>query len=191
MNPLAPLRPFVLLYRLTRSTHHSARRVSCKSTSCQLLSLLLIYALFLQLVPRVAIAAPPAQVKSSPVANGVSEDEKASSTIGSLFTRASGAIESLFAPEPANSAPIPVPTPTSANGIAIVRHAPSLNGNGRVEGSLRQLTGESVILNGGGVITNDLQVPGTPTLVLNGTPTFGGTIQGTGSAATNELSGDA
>jgi hypothetical protein len=39
-----------------------------------------------------------------------------------------------------------------------------------------------VILNGGAVLTNDLQVPGTPTLLLNGTPTFGGTIQGTGSA---------
>jgi hypothetical protein len=63
-----------------------------------------------------------------------------------------------------------------------VGHAPSLNGNGRVEGSLRQLTGETVRLNGGAVITNDLQVPGTPTVLLNGSSTFGGTSQGTGSA---------
>jgi hypothetical protein len=32
------------------------------------------------------------------------------------------------------------------------------------------------------VITNDLQVPGKPTVVNNGSNTFGGTIQGTGSS---------
>ena len=99
----------------------------------------------------------------------------------SLLDRATGAIESLFATDPGNPVAA-LPTPTPANGIAIVRHAPSLNGNGRVEGSLRQLTGESVPLNGGAVITNDLQVPGTPTLLLNGNPVFGGTIQGAGSS---------
>ncbi|HEY2973146.1 MAG TPA: PKD domain-containing protein [Pyrinomonadaceae bacterium] len=69
----------------------------------------------------------------------------------------------------------------ATTGIAVVRQAPSINGNGRVEGSLRQLTGESVTLNGGAVITEDLQVPGIPALVLNGNPTFGGIIQGAGS----------
>lgn len=75
----------------------------------------------------------------------------------------------------------PVVTPVATTGIALVRHAPLINGNSRVEGSLRQLTSESVTLNSGAVITADLQVPGTPTLLLNGNPTFGGTIQGTGS----------
>lgn len=76
----------------------------------------------------------------------------------------------------------PVAAPVATTGIAVVRHAPSINGNSRVEGSLRQLIGESVTLNGGAVITEDLQVPGTPKLLLNGNPTFGGTVQGTGSS---------
>jgi hypothetical protein len=137
----------------------------------------LIYGLLLQLVPGVAIAARPELPRAR-----ASERERASLTTGSRFSAATGAVDSLFVPEPVTSALLPIPTPTPANGIAIVRHAPSLNGNGRVEGALRQLTGESVTLNGGAVITNDLQVPGTPTLLINGTPTFGGTIQGAGSA---------
>ena len=40
-----------------------------------------------------------------------------------------------------------------------VRHAPSLNGPGRIEGSAQQLLGESVTLNGGFTLTGDLLVP--------------------------------
>ena len=69
------------------------------------------------------------------------------------------------------------------NPAVIVRHAPDLNGSGRIEGSLQQLLGEDVILNGGFVMTGDLLVPGTPSLRLNGHPTFAGTIAGTGSAS--------
>ncbi|HWW81735.1 MAG TPA: hypothetical protein VNY82_19195, partial [Steroidobacteraceae bacterium] len=64
---------------------------------------------------------------------------------------------------------------------ATVNHAPILNG--RVEGSVRQLAGESVTLNGGAVVTSALLVPGTPTVTLNGNTTFGGTVQGTGSTS--------
>src|SRR5258708_16690550 len=71
-------------------------------------------------------------------------------------------------------------TPPARNGTALVGHASSINGSGRLEGSLRQLVGENVTLNGGAVITGDLLVPGTPKLLLNGSPNFGGTIQGTG-----------
>ncbi|HJQ24187.1 MAG TPA: PKD domain-containing protein, partial [Blastocatellia bacterium] len=68
------------------------------------------------------------------------------------------------------------------NGLAaVVRHAPSING--RVEGAVRQLTGESLLFNSGAVVTTDLMVPGTPQVILNGTPSFGGTITGTGSAS--------
>lgn len=63
--------------------------------------------------------------------------------------------------------------------VATVRHAPSING--QIQGSVRQLTGESVILNGSAVITSALLVPGTPTLVINGHPNFGGTVVGSGS----------
>ena len=66
------------------------------------------------------------------------------------------------------------------NGTALVRHAPTLNGN--VEGSIQQMTAESTTLNGNARVTGNLFVPGTPTVRLNGSPTYGGTQDGTGSA---------
>lgn len=68
------------------------------------------------------------------------------------------------------------------NIAATVLHAPSLNG-GLVEGSIWQLMGESVTLNGGFTLAGDLLAPGTPTVQLNGTPSFAGTIVGSGSAS--------
>ncbi len=74
--------------------------------------------------------------------------------------------------------------PAQSTNLAVtVRHAPSLNGSGLIEGSLEQLLGENVTLNGGFTMTGDLLVPGTPTLLKNGSPTFAGTIVGTGSAS--------
>lgn len=67
--------------------------------------------------------------------------------------------------------------------IVTVRHAPSLNGPGRIEGSAQQLLGENVIFNGGFTLTGDLLAPGTPTLQINGSPTFSGVVPGTGSAS--------
>lgn len=67
------------------------------------------------------------------------------------------------------------------NLAVVVRHAPNLNGSGLIDGSVQQLLGESVTLNGGFTMTGDLLVPGTPTLFQNGNPTFGGTIVGSGS----------
>src|SRR5262245_55599933 len=69
-----------------------------------------------------------------------------------------------------------------SNLIVTVRHAPLLNGPGRIEGSVQQLLGENVTLNGGFAITGDLLVPGKPTLQINGTPIFAGTIAGAGNA---------
>ena len=60
-----------------------------------------------------------------------------------------------------------------------VRHAPGLN-SGRVEGSIRQLTGENVAFNGSMTVTGRLIVPGTPQFRTNGTVTFGGIVAGTG-----------
>src|SRR5688572_9845243 len=67
---------------------------------------------------------------------------------------------------------------TTATGTALVRHAPALSGT--VEGSVQQMMGENIILNGGSVLTNDLLVPGSPALLLNGKPTFSGTVTGSG-----------
>lgn len=61
---------------------------------------------------------------------------------------------------------------------ALVRHAPALNG--AVLGSLQQMLGENVTLNGGASVSGDLLVPGTPSVVLNGSPNFGGTLEGSG-----------
>ena len=61
---------------------------------------------------------------------------------------------------------------------ALVRHAPSLNAG--LDGSLQMLLPEAVSLNGSAVVTGDLLVPGTPTIQLNGNPTYNGTIAGTG-----------
>jgi len=76
--------------------------------------------------------------------------------------------------------PLPV-LAQQTNLAVVVRHAPNLNGSGLIEGSVQQLVGESVTINGGFTTTGDLLVPGTPTLRLNGNPTFAGTIVGSGS----------
>jgi endo-1,4-beta-xylanase len=67
------------------------------------------------------------------------------------------------------------------SAAAVVRRAPTLNG--RVAGSLQVLTGEGIVLNGGAHVSGDLLVPGTPTVRLNGSPAYGGTLDGAGSAA--------
>jgi MBG domain-containing protein len=64
---------------------------------------------------------------------------------------------------------------------ATVRHAPAING--RVDGSVEALLPESATLNGGVTITGDLLVPGTPTVRLNGSPAYGGTLDGGGAAS--------
>ncbi|MGO8837917.1 MAG: PKD domain-containing protein [Limisphaerales bacterium] len=75
-----------------------------------------------------------------------------------------------------------VTVPAQQTNLAVtVRHAPSLNGNGLIEGSLQQLLGENVTINGGFTLTGDLLVPGSPALRTNGNPIFAGTIAGPGS----------
>lgn len=60
----------------------------------------------------------------------------------------------------------------------LVRHAPNLNGG--LDGSLQVLLGEDVTLNGNAYISGDLLLPGTPTVRLNGHPSFVGTRDGAG-----------
>jgi hypothetical protein len=66
-------------------------------------------------------------------------------------------------------------------GVGHIRHAPAINA-GSVEGSLQQMLPESVTLNGGVNISGDLLVPGTPKVRLNGNPSYGGTLDGSGAA---------
>ena len=65
--------------------------------------------------------------------------------------------------------------------VAQVRHAPTLNG--KVEGSLQVMLTENVTLNGGASVSGDLLLPGTPTVQLNGHPTYGGAVDGPGAAS--------
>lgn len=79
------------------------------------------------------------------------------------------------------------PAAASETNIAVrVRHAPSLNGHGAIHGSVHQLLGENVTLNGGFLIDGDLLVPGTPAVRTNGQPVLAGIVAGAGS----ELPGD-
>ncbi len=78
----------------------------------------------------------------------------------------------VFLPAPLRAQP--------TNLVAVVRHAPNLNGNGIIGGSVQQLLGENVSLNGGFTVTGDLFVPGSPAVVINGNPTFGGMVPGSG-----------
>ncbi len=66
------------------------------------------------------------------------------------------------------------------SGTAMVRRAPTLNGS--VEGSVHIATAENVTLNSSAKIAGNLLIPGTPTVQLNGTPVYGGTIDSAGSA---------
>lgn len=95
----------------------------------------------------------------------------ASASPFSIFSSDSSALSALLPDPPAR---------------AIVRHG--FNLNGRIEGSVQQLMGESNILNSSAVLTGDLMVPGSPNLIRNGTTTFGGTVVGTGSAQPNNYS---
>src|SRR5262249_16279756 len=64
---------------------------------------------------------------------------------------------------------------------ALLNHAPTLNGD--LDGSAQVLDPESVTLNGSALVSGDLLVPGTPSVVLNGHPTFVGAIDGAGAAS--------
>ena len=67
----------------------------------------------------------------------------------------------------------------SIAAVALINHALVIN-SGALEGSIRQMLGESVGLNGGASISGDLFVPGLPNVVLNGSPNYGGTLDGSG-----------
>jgi len=72
------------------------------------------------------------------------------------------------------------PLAAQSSGVALIRHAPALNGS--VQGSLQQMTAENTTFNGGANVSGDLLVPGSPAVRLNGSPNYGGTIDGTGAA---------
>src|SRR5215813_3718592 len=87
-------------------------------------------------------------------------------------------IYSLLLPTLVITARVDDSSPEGSGFVALVKHAPIING--RLEGSLRQLAAESVVITNGGIITGALQVPGRPAVVLNGSSALAGAVEGTG-----------
>lgn len=65
---------------------------------------------------------------------------------------------------------------------ALVRHAPTLNGNSLLDGSVQVLSAESVTINGGSSVSSDLLLPGTPAVQTHGHSVLAGTRDGPGAA---------
>jgi hypothetical protein len=73
-----------------------------------------------------------------------------------------------------------VTTGLKVRTTALVRHAPIFNAD--VDGSVQVLLAENITLNSSVGVFNDLLVPGTPGLQINGQPQFGGQVTGPGAA---------
>jgi hypothetical protein len=71
-----------------------------------------------------------------------------------------------------------LPAPAQQAGAAVVRHGFSLDG--RIEGSVRQLSGEGTAINGGASLTGTLLVPGVPAVRQTAESSLGGVTQGAG-----------
>lgn len=69
---------------------------------------------------------------------------------------------------------------------ALVRHAPVINGD--IDGSLQLLGGESFSVSGSGSVSDDLLVPGTPSVSLNGNPLLVGVVDAGGAATPTNYS---
>jgi len=82
-----------------------------------------------------------------------------------------------------SSAILPAASYGQTNLGVTIRHAPSFNGPGRIEGSAQQFLGEQTIFNSGFTLTGDMYLPGTPSIVTNGSPSWSGVVVGNGSAA--------
>jgi autotransporter-associated beta strand protein len=72
------------------------------------------------------------------------------------------------------------PATLSIAPLALSRHAPALN-SAVLTGSLQQMLSGNVTLNGTTAVSGDLLVPGTPNVIINGAPNYGGTVDGSGS----------
>src|SRR5690606_39073352 len=67
---------------------------------------------------------------------------------------------------------------------ALVRRGLTLNGG--IDGSVQVINAENATLNGQAWIADDLLMRGTPTVRLNGAPTYGGTLDATGAASPDD-----
>jgi hypothetical protein len=83
--------------------------------------------------------------------------------------------------------------PATITDAVVSKHKPTLN-DGRIEGSLRVLLGESFTISGTNQITSDLYLPGTPAIQLSGAARYAGTVSDGGATSpsnyTVSLNGD-
>src|SRR2546425_3561381 len=142
---------------------------------CQLISLLLTYALLLQLVPfrasaATVIAGTPVPRKPSATADQPKPDRVFN---GEIAASANG----VFVPEPQ--------TGSGSNTIidaVVSRHAPTLT-KGTVDGTIRVFSGESFAVNSQDQLTGDLYTVGTPNIVVESGASYGGTVSAGGSSS--------
>src|SRR5262249_33115509 len=148
--------------------------------SYQLLSLVLSYALLLQIMPARSVAAANyrstnratrTDAKSKPV----SKLEEAHASVEGATLTTSGAT-----PDPQNSANL-----STITDAVISRQRPNLN-SGMIDGSLRVLQGASFTINGNTQITSDLFLPGSPAIATTGGSQYSGTVNDGGSAGPND-----
>jgi len=66
------------------------------------------------------------------------------------------------------------------NYTLIARRSPKLNGDGKVEGSIRVLSGESFDINGKATVVGDIYVPGSPEIDKSENASYKGTVIGDG-----------
>ncbi|MDO8540341.1 MAG: LamG-like jellyroll fold domain-containing protein [Opitutaceae bacterium] len=69
-------------------------------------------------------------------------------------------------------------------GTGLVRHAPTIDG--KLDGSVQQMLPEPFALTGTATVTGNAFVPGTPAIRVNGSPHYGGMIDGAGAAAPSD-----
>jgi RHS repeat-associated protein len=143
--------------------------------ACRLLSLLLTYALLLQLVPRVVASARSGSPGSS-VAKQAGKKKDAG--FSSQFVQAGANGWSEVVSTTSSGSDVSRATITDA---VVLSHKPTFN-SGRIEGTLRILLGESFAINGSTELTSDLYLPGTPTVQLSSGAQYGGTVSDEGAA---------
>jgi hypothetical protein len=161
--------------RLRQQIHLIAATTNCKPISYRLVSLLLTYALLLQLAPQATSVSAPRLLKSSP---RITSTEKRHREFNWTSIEAGAGVWSKPISAPSASTDV---SPSTITDAVVLRHKPTLN-SGRIEGTLRLLQGESFTINGSTQLTSDLYLPGTPSIQLSKGAQHGGTVSEGGAA---------
>ena len=136
-----------------------------------LLSLLLVWVLVCQTMARPQMTQVQAAPKSDPTnSRGLQNNDGWLARVVRAFAPANAPL----------AAPVD-PSPDTLTDAVISRQHPNLNG-GRVEGTLRVLSGQSFSVSNNSQLTSDLYLVGTPAIQLNGDAQHAGVVDTGGSA---------